>query len=132
MGVAMQVGLSEAARLLGISESTARRRLRNGELPGRQVPTKQGFVWMVEVDDALVADNPDPGELAALRSLVASLKEQLALLKSQVVAQQEQLIAKDTQIGQLHVLLQQAQAALPAPQEHQHSWWHKLWRRNGK
>jgi hypothetical protein len=123
----MQVGLSEAARLLGISESTARRRLRNGELPGWQVPTKQGFVWMVEVDDALVADNPDPGELGALRGLVASLNEQLALLKSQVLAQQEQLVAKDTQIGQLHVLLQQAQAALPVPKEVHHSWWRRLW-----
>jgi Helix-turn-helix domain len=127
----MQVGLSEAARLLGISESTARRRLRNGELPGRQVPTKQGFVWMIEVDDALVTDNTDPGELAALRSLVASLNEQLALLKSQVVAQQDQLVAKDTQIGQLHVLLQQAQAGLPAAGDNR-SWWHKLWHRNGR
>ncbi len=127
----MQVGLSEAARLLGISESTARRRLRNGELPGRQVPTKQGFVWMIEVDDALVTDNTDPGELAALRSLVGSLNEQLALLKSQVVAQQDQLVAKDTQIGQLHVLLQQAQAALPAAGDNR-SWWHKLWHRNGR
>jgi hypothetical protein len=125
----MQVGLSEAARLLGISESTARRRLRNGELPGWQVPTKQGFVWMVEVDDALVADNPDPGELGALRGLIASLNEQLALLKSQVLAQQEQLVAKDTQIGQLHVLLQQAQAALPAPKEDRQSWWRRLWQR---
>ena len=127
----MQVGLSEAARLLGISESTARRRLRNGELPGRQVPTKQGFVWMIEVDDALVTDNTDPGELAALRSLVASLNEQLALLKSQVVAQQDQLVAKDTQIGQLHVLLQQAQVALPAAGDNR-SWWYKLWHRNGR
>ena len=131
MGVGMQVGLSEAARLLGISESTARRRLRNGELPGRQVPTKQGFVWRVEVDDALVADNPDPGELGALRGLVASLNEQLALLKSQVLSQQEQLGAKDTQIGQLHVLLQQAQAALPAAGDNR-SWWYKLWHRNGR
>jgi hypothetical protein len=128
MGVGMQVGLTEAARLLGISESTARRRLRNGELAGRQVPTKQGFVWMVEVDDALVAENTDPGELGALRGLVASLNEQLALLKSQVLAQQEQLGAKDTQIGQLHVLLQQAQAALPAARDNR-SWWYKLWHR---
>jgi hypothetical protein len=84
---------------------------------------------MVEVDDALVADNTDPGELAALRGLVASQKEQLALLKSQVLAQQEQLGAKDTQIGQLHVLLQQAQASLPAPKEDRHSWWRRLWQR---
>jgi hypothetical protein len=123
----MQVGLSDAARLLGISESTVRRRLRNGELPGKQVPTKQGFVWKVEVDDELVADTPDSGELAALHGLVTSLNEQLALLKSQVAAQQEQLVAKDTQIGQLHVLLQQAQA-LPAPREGW-GWWRRLLRR---
>jgi hypothetical protein len=79
----------------------------------------------------LVADNPDPGELGALRGLVASLNEQLALLKSQVLSQQEQLGAKDTQIGQLHVLLQQAQAALPAAGDHR-SWWYKLWHRNGR
>jgi hypothetical protein len=123
----MEVGLAEAARLLGISEATARRRVHNGELPGRQVPTRQGFVWMVEVEDALVTDKADSGELAALRGLVTSLNEQLALLKSQVSAQQEQLVAKDTQIGQLHVLLQQAQAALPAPRDGR-PWW-KWWTR---
>jgi predicted site-specific integrase-resolvase len=123
----MEVGLSEAARLLGISESTARRRLRSGELPGRQVPTKQGFIWLVEVDDELAADTSDSRGLDALRGLVSSLTEQNTLLKAQVQAQQEQLLAKDTQIGQLHVLLQQAQA-LPAPREAR-PWWRRLFGR---
>jgi hypothetical protein len=38
-----------------------------------------------------------------------------------------QLEAKDKQIEQLHVLLQQAQAALPAPRENR-PWW-RLWQR---
>jgi hypothetical protein len=41
---------------------------------------------------------------------------------------QEQLQSKDGQIEQLHVLLQQAQAALPAPRDHR-PWWQRLWRR---
>jgi hypothetical protein len=126
MGVGMEVGLSEAARILGISESTVRRRVRNGELPGKQVPTHQGFIWTVEVDEELVADTPDSGELAALRGLVTSLNEQLALLKSQVLAQQEQLAAKDKQIGELHVLLREVRE-LPAPREGRR-WW-KWWGR---
>jgi hypothetical protein len=81
---------------------------------------------MVEVDDDLAPDNPDPGALAAMKGLVTSLNEQLLLLKAQVSAQQEQLSAKDTQIGQLHVLLQQAQAALPAPRNGR-PWW-RWWR----
>jgi predicted site-specific integrase-resolvase len=124
----MEVGLSEAARLLGISESTARRRLRSGELTGRQVPTKQGFIWLVEVDDELVVNEPDSGELTAMRGLVSSLTEQNTLLKAQVQAQQEQLVEKDRQIGQLHVLLQQAQA-LPAPRGVRH-WWRRFWVRD--
>jgi hypothetical protein len=32
----------------------------------------------------------------------------------------------------LHVLLQQAQAALPAPKEDHPSWWQRLWHRNGR
>jgi predicted site-specific integrase-resolvase len=128
MEVEMEVGLSEAARLLGISESTARRRLRSGELPGRQVPTKQGFTWRVEVDDDLVTDTPDSGELTAMRGLVNSLTEQNQLLKAQVQTQQEQLLAKDTQIGQLHVLLQQAQTALSTPRQGR-PWWKRLFDR---
>jgi hypothetical protein len=60
-------------------------------------------------------------------------------MAAQIEAQQEQLAvkdrqleSKDRQIEQLHVLLQQAQAALPAPKDNQHSWWYKLWHRNGR
>ena len=47
----MQVTIQEAAQALGVAESTVRRRLRNGELEGEQMPTPQGYTWLVELPD---------------------------------------------------------------------------------
>jgi transposase-like protein len=117
--VAMEVTITEAARRLGISERTVRRRLHNGDLPGRQLATPQGFVWTVEMPDDVPSDQTNgkaaDGELEALRELVAVLKDQVE--------------TKDQQIKELHVLLQQAQAALPAPRDHR-PWWQRVWRRD--
>jgi transposase-like protein len=114
----MEVTITEAARRLGISERTVRRRLHNGDLPGRQLATPQGFVWTVEMPDDVSNDQTNgkaiDGELEALRELVAVLKDQVE--------------TKDQQIKELHVLLQQAQTALPAPRDNR-SWWQRLWRR---
>ena len=118
----MQVTISEAARLLGISEPTARRRVRSGELPGTQTPTPQGFVWMVELSDDLPLESAPSGEVAALRELNAQLK-------AQVEAQGMELEARRREVQELHVLLQQAQAALPVPKEDPKSWWRRLWHR---
>jgi hypothetical protein len=127
----MQVTIADAARLLRVSEHTVRRRVRNGELPSSQVDTPQGFIWMVELPDDVSPDSPISGELAALRELISSLNEQVKTLKGQLAAKDSQLDSKDRQIEQLHVLLQQAQAALPAARDDR-SWWHKLWHRNGR
>ena len=43
--------LREAADRLGISEKTARRRVKAGTLEGRQVSTLHGLAWQVWVDD---------------------------------------------------------------------------------
>ncbi len=118
----MQTTIGEAAQRLGVSEHTVRRRVRSGELPGSQVATPQGYTWRVEVPD----DSPDPtpkagdGEVRALRELVATLQGRME-------AQDSELAAKNEQIRELHVLMQQAQAALPAPKETR-PWW-RLWKR---
>jgi len=64
-----------------------------------------------------VGDSGDT--FAVMRELLDAFKEEVATLK-------EELEQKNTQIGQLHVLVQQAQAALPAPTENRRSWW-RLW-----
>ena len=86
------------------------------------------------VDTAVTA-----GELRRLEEIVQFLKGelngrdvQIESWKQEAEAHREQLQAKDRQIEQLHVLLQQAQAALPAPKEDRQSWWQRLWHRNGR
>ena len=123
----VSVSVMEAATHLGVSTDTIRRRIRNGELQARQEPTPQGYVWRVELPEeaekaALEATNP-----AAWRELVDVLKDEVALLREQLAAHQEELASKNKQIEQLHVLLQQAQAALPPPRDNR-SWW-RFWDR---
>jgi hypothetical protein len=126
-----EVSIQEAATRLGVSAETIRRRVHKGVLRSRQVPTPQGFVWMVELPNEEPQQGIHAGESEQLHELVAVLKAQLEKkdhqLEIQAAAHQEQLEAKDRQIEQLHVLLQQAQAALPAPKENR-SWW-RFWQR---
>jgi len=109
--------IQEAAILLGISESTLRRRLRAGQVNARQVETPQGFKWLVEienieVDHQVAQDQVDGAELAIaveeLRDRVKSLEAQLGV--------------KDTQIGELHRLM--ATTALQVAPER--PWW-RFW-----
>jgi predicted site-specific integrase-resolvase len=127
-----EISIQEAATRLGVSVETIRRRVHKGVLKSRQVPTPQGFVWMVELPNEEPQREIPAEESEPLHELVAVLKAQLEQkdhqLEIQAAAHQEQLEAKDRQIEQLHVLLQQAQAALPAPRDHR-SWWQRLWRR---
>ncbi len=75
---------------------------------------------MVDIPDDLPESGESFGELTALRELNAALQ-------SRIDAQDKQLESKDKQIEQLHVLLQQAQTALPAPRENR-PWW-RFWER---
>jgi helix-turn-helix protein len=135
-GAIMQVTIAEAAERLRLSERTIRRRVKTGELPGSQLSTPQGFVWMVDLPDEWTIGQADSnGEVQALRGWIDQLSSQLD-------AMQSQLEAKDKQIEQLHVLLQQgqaslqqaqaalqqAQAALPVPKNGQNAWW-QFWRK---
>jgi Tfp pilus assembly protein FimV len=143
------ITIKEAAQRLALSELTIRRRLHTGLLTGHKEKTPQGFVWMVELPDDVpgvetkkngnkeAEDREDQSlaELvAALSARVEGQQELIEALQSQIQAQKDQLEAKDKQIEargrevqELHVLLQQAQAALPVPRENR-SWW-QLWRR---
>jgi multidrug efflux pump subunit AcrA (membrane-fusion protein) len=130
------LSIGQAVTRLGVSEVTIRRRLRKGELNGHKRQTPQGYVWMIELPDDVSEDNKNDGNeegeslselVAALRAQVEGQQELVDSLQAQVKAQQEELTAKNKQIEQLHILLQQAQAALPAPRDNR-SWW-QLWKR---
>jgi transcriptional regulator with XRE-family HTH domain len=69
------------------------------------------------------ADSNDKGrELQRLEELVGALWDRIR-------AQDEEIAAKNKQIEQLHVLLQQGQAALPEPRG-RYPWWQRWWRRD--
>jgi excisionase family DNA binding protein len=119
----MQVTVPEAARILGVSEHTVRRRLRNGDLEGHQVSSVGGFTWIVEVPEESVPRGTDDTVTTAV--MIAKMEAHIASLEAHITSLDAQLAAKDKQIEQLHVLLQQAQA-LPPPRGK--PWW-GWWRR---
>jgi predicted DNA-binding transcriptional regulator YafY len=116
----MRVSIAEAAERLRLSEQTVRRRVRSGELPGVQLNTPQGFIWMVELPDDLSTDNPDSGEIKALRELIDTLRAQIETLSAE-------LEGRRREAQEFLFLLQQAQVALPAPRDNR-SWW-RFWQR---
>jgi len=119
------VPIQEAATLLGVSESTLRRRVRSGQVNARQMETPQGFKWWVDIDiddtsDQVNAQVDDQVNLGPLEEKERTIR----LLAEQVEAQRQQ-------IRELHVLLQTAQAALPPPTEpepeRRRGFWSRLW-----
>jgi excisionase family DNA binding protein len=118
----LEVTIAQAAKVLQVSEHTVRRRLRRGEIQGVQVANAGGFVWMVRLPDEVQVDSPSAGEMEAMRALIARLEAQIA-------AQEAELEARRREVQELHVLLQTAQAALPAPREGR-GWWRRFWGRD--
>jgi hypothetical protein len=112
----MQVTIAEAAQILRLSERTIRRRLQVGELTGSRMASPGGYTWMVDVPDGAPI-----GETDRTNALIARLEKQIE-------AQAEELEARRREVQELHVLLQQAQAALPAPREGK-PWWRRVWGR---
>jgi len=118
-----EVTIAEAAQLLGISSATVKRRLKAGELNGRQASRPQGFLWMVTIDqDHSTASRNHASNGNSTGTELGSL---VAVLQAQVTSQAEELDARRREVQELHVLLQTAQSALPPPQAHRRRW--KFW-----
>jgi transposase len=125
-----RVSIKEAARRLDVSDLTIRRRLNSGELQGIQEPKGKSHIWWVlmpeeetESEAKNLEQEPEGnsrGEVEALRDLVTALKEQLDI-------KDKQLETRAREVQELHVLLQQAQAGLPAPRDNR-PWW-RFWQR---
>jgi hypothetical protein len=134
------VTLAEAAHHLGVSVDTVRRRLQKGELKGQQQARPQGFIWLIDIPEETEPSSSVAGSqvdaevnsevsLAACQAEISRLESMVAMLQDRVNAQQEELEARRREVQELHVLLQHAQAALPAPRDNR-PWWQRLWRRD--
>ncbi len=127
-----RVSIPEAARRLGVTQDTIRRRIRKGELAAYQEPRPQGYVWLVDVpEEELLSDEPPHPDREEETSEVQLLREMLELLREELKTKDRQLEAREREVQELHVLLQQFGTALPAAGDNR-SWWHKLWHHNGR
>lgn len=123
------VSINQAAKQLGVSPDTIRRRLKRGELQGTQTRTPQGFVWQIEVpsepenSEHKASEHPaaaiaeDAFELERLRERVAGLERERGELIAQRDAWQDQARRSGEGEAQLRELVARAQTlaqALPA------------------
>lgn len=135
-----EVGIREAADILGVSVDTVRRRVRSGDLPARRVPMGKGYRWMVEVEaetpDDAPARDPREVEVATLRAQVAGLERLVETLvedrdawrdqanRAQLLAEQAQRLAipVSTTDDSRHDPAQE----IPQDQPSRLAWWRRL------
>ena len=106
-----------AAGRLGISERTARRRVKQGDLRGRQVASPRGPMWEVWLDDAAPAASVDgqASQVAMVEALRMMEQLQAELLRRTEAAATWQARA-EVLAAQLH-RAQETIRALEAPRE---------------
>ena len=122
-----EVTIAEAAKCLGKSTDSIRRRIAKGELKSHKVPSPHGEIYLVELPDdatpnpSISEDKEDnPITIEAMRKTISILETELE--------------ARRREVQELHVLLQQAQKQLPpgkteSPAEDSApkvSWWRRL------
>ncbi len=64
-----EVPIAEAARRLGVSVDTVKRRLRSGQLQGHKQPGRGGFSWLIEMKGA--SPGASQGSASANAAVVA-------------------------------------------------------------
>jgi len=95
------VRLAEAARRLGASDSTLRRKIKRGDLEARRVPSQHGPTWEVwlgvtEHVATSVAVLPQPVDSGVLGDLVRELLAEVQRLTERAVRAEERLLALET------------------------------------
>jgi len=113
-----KVFIGEAARRLGVSTDTIRRRISKGELLAHREPTPQGYRWEVELQPD---DQPVNGHEGNTDALVTILQAQVQAQAEELDARRREVQEFHRTVQELHVLLQTAQAALTAPERR--PWW---------
>jgi excisionase family DNA binding protein len=122
-----EVTIAEAAKCLGISIDTVRRRISKEELKARKVPSPHGELYLVELPGDVAPGNEAPKEKVENASEVEAMRKTISILEVE-------LEARRREVQELHVLLQQSQRQLPPGKEEKPAegtpvkviWWRRL------
>jgi excisionase family DNA binding protein len=107
----LRLPIDEAARVLGISRATVRRRLRSGGLTGEQVSGPHGPKWVVHVpEQARAPVGAQEGSHAA-----AGGAELVAAQEAHIADLRRQLEDRTREVQELHVTINRLLLALPPP-----------------
>jgi excisionase family DNA binding protein len=123
----MAMSVTDAARTLGVSVETVRRRVRSGDLPADRVATPSGWSYRVNVPTAEGEASPAPAT-AGPGEREAMLADQVADLRAMVATLTTLLQAREAEAAHLRrAILERLDSAkmagaIPAPR----SWWARL------
>jgi DNA-binding transcriptional MerR regulator len=101
-----EVTIAEAAKRLGMSIDSIRRRIAKEELKARKVPSPHGEIYMIEQPDDIAAAPAEDKEKEENPVALEAMRKTIAILENE-------LEARRREVQELHVLLQQAQKQLP-------------------
>jgi excisionase family DNA binding protein len=101
-----EVTITEAAKCLGVSMDTVRRRIGKGELKARKVPSPHGETYLVELPDDTPPGPEAPPDKVESKPEVEAMRKTISILETE-------LEARRREVQELHVLLQQFQRQLP-------------------
>jgi excisionase family DNA binding protein len=106
-----QTTIGDAARQLGVSPDTIRRRIRQGQLPASKQRTSKGLIWLVDVPDEARGPTAEAGrENELLRDEVGHWRELVATLV-------QELAARGREVRQLLALLERTYDRFPPSPE---------------
>jgi AraC-like DNA-binding protein len=134
------VSLKDAARQLGLSDKTIRRRVKAGTLQGRQAATPRGPAWEVWVDTAGTLDGEGtrpvqgPELLEALhlierqQATIMELSGRVGYLQAELTQARERILALEApKVEPVDVEPTAADEGDSGPATRR--WWHRVWRR---
>ena len=109
-----EVPIAIAARRLGVSADTIKRRIKSGDLQARRVGRPQGYRWLVSLPDdaALVSTGAVHGSAPVDAVALAVAQAEVRRLEETVNLLSRELDVRQREVSQLHVLLGQARAQL--------------------
>jgi DNA-binding response OmpR family regulator len=115
--------LKEAQEITGLSQQTLKTYIHQGKLDAKLVGSGQHKHWEINPESLESVEKKRPkdddnSQQTDTQLLINTQQRQIQVLE-------QELERRAREIQELHVLLQQAQAAIPAPKESR-SWW-RFW-----